>query len=47
MPRGADFDDGKPQSDNAVDAGENKVHGVGKVDRQEERVVPEILEDLC
>jgi len=44
MPRGAEFDDGKPQSDNAIDAGETKVHGAGKVDR---RVVPVILEDLC
>ncbi|KAK5310777.1 hypothetical protein LTR70_009235 [Exophiala xenobiotica] len=30
MPRGADYDDGKPQSDNAVEAGEDKVHGAGK-----------------
>jgi len=30
MPRGAEFDDGKPRSDNAIDAGETKVHGAGK-----------------
>jgi len=30
MPRGAEYDDGKPQSDNAIDAGEDKVHGGSK-----------------
>ena len=33
MPRGADYDDGKPQSDNAINAGEDKVHGAEKVDK--------------
>ncbi|RAL03074.1 uncharacterized protein BO80DRAFT_463290 [Aspergillus ibericus CBS 121593] len=27
MPRGAEYDNGVPQSDNAIDAGETKVHG--------------------
>ena len=40
MPRGADFEDGVPHSDNAVEIGENKVHGVGKVETRDERVVP-------
>jgi len=30
MPRGADYDDGVPHSDNAIEAGEDKVHGAGK-----------------
>ncbi|EAW14855.1 uncharacterized protein ACLA_002660 [Aspergillus clavatus NRRL 1] len=28
MPRGAEYDNGVPQSDNAIDAGQNKVHGI-------------------
>ncbi|RAL16813.1 uncharacterized protein BO97DRAFT_420205 [Aspergillus homomorphus CBS 101889] len=27
MPRGAEYDDGVPHSDNAVEAGQTKVHG--------------------
>ncbi|KIW92675.1 uncharacterized protein Z519_06522 [Cladophialophora bantiana CBS 173.52] len=27
MPRGAEFDNGKPQSDNPIEAGQDKVHG--------------------
>ncbi|EHA23302.1 hypothetical protein ASPNIDRAFT_173308 [Aspergillus niger ATCC 1015] len=27
MPRGAEYDDGVPHSDNAIEAGETKVHG--------------------
>ncbi|EXJ60687.1 hypothetical protein A1O7_04840 [Cladophialophora yegresii CBS 114405] len=30
MPRGAEHEDGKPQSDNAVEAGQDKIHGGGK-----------------
>jgi len=30
MPRGADYDDGVPRSDNAIEAGEDKIHGAGK-----------------
>lgn len=33
MPRGADYDDGVPRSDNAIESGEDKAHGTGKVDR--------------
>lgn len=29
MVRGAEFDNGVPQSDNAIEAGETKAHGVG------------------
>ncbi|KAF7136818.1 hypothetical protein CNMCM5793_006336 [Aspergillus hiratsukae] len=29
MPRGAQYDNGIPQSDNAIEAGETKVHGTG------------------
>ncbi|KAK5049430.1 hypothetical protein LTR84_004359 [Exophiala bonariae] len=29
MPRGADYDDGVPRSDNAIEAGEDKAHGTG------------------
>lgn len=29
MVRGADFDNGVPQSDNPIDNGPNKAHGVG------------------
>ncbi|PLB52055.1 hypothetical protein P170DRAFT_506946 [Aspergillus steynii IBT 23096] len=29
MPRGAEYDNGVPQSDNAIEAGQTKVHGVG------------------
>ncbi|KAB8256602.1 hypothetical protein BDV32DRAFT_128750 [Aspergillus pseudonomiae] len=29
MPRGAEYDDGVPHSDNAVKAGQTKVHGAG------------------
>ncbi|KAH8430668.1 uncharacterized protein LDX57_008330 [Aspergillus melleus] len=29
MPRGAEYDNGVPQSDNAIENGPNKVHGVG------------------
>lgn len=29
MVRGADFDNGIPQSDNPIEAGETKAHGVG------------------
>ncbi|RMJ27241.1 hypothetical protein PHISP_01893 [Aspergillus sp. HF37] len=29
MPRGADYDNKAPQSDNAIEQGENKAHGVG------------------
>jgi hypothetical protein len=29
MPRGAEYDNGIPQSDNAIEAGETKAHGVG------------------
>jgi hypothetical protein len=29
MPRGAEYDNGVPQSDNAIEAGETKVHGTG------------------
>lgn len=28
MVRGAEFDNGVPQSDNAIEAGETKAHGV-------------------
>ncbi|KAI9933104.1 hypothetical protein ASPWEDRAFT_42861 [Aspergillus wentii DTO 134E9] len=27
MPRGAEYDNGVPQSDNAIEAGQNQVHG--------------------
>ena len=27
MPRGAEYDDGIPHSDNAIEAGETKIHG--------------------
>ncbi|PYI35914.1 hypothetical protein BP00DRAFT_333350 [Aspergillus indologenus CBS 114.80] len=27
MPRGAEYDDGVPHSDNAIEAGQTKVHG--------------------
>ncbi|KAL4894803.1 hypothetical protein BDV59DRAFT_164323 [Aspergillus ambiguus] len=27
MPRGAEYDDGVPHSDNAIEAGETKIHG--------------------
>ncbi|KIW68439.1 hypothetical protein PV04_04385 [Phialophora macrospora] len=30
MPRGAEFDDGKPQSDNAIEVGQDKIHGGGQ-----------------
>ncbi|OAL22141.1 hypothetical protein AYO20_11241 [Fonsecaea nubica] len=30
MPRGAEFDDGKPQSDNPVEAGHDIIHGGSK-----------------
>ncbi|ERF71217.1 hypothetical protein EPUS_07900 [Endocarpon pusillum Z07020] len=29
MPRGADFDDGVPRSDNAIEPGHNVTHGAG------------------
>lgn len=29
MPRGAEYDNGIPQSDNAIENGPNKAHGVG------------------
>lgn len=29
MPRGSEYADAPAQSDNAIDAGENKAHGVG------------------
>lgn len=29
MPRGAEYDDGVPHSDNAIPQGETKVHGAG------------------
>lgn len=29
MVRGAEFDNGVPQSDNAIEVGETKAHGVG------------------
>ncbi|KAJ5919615.1 hypothetical protein N7454_009450 [Penicillium verhagenii] len=29
MVRGADYDNGVPQSDNAIEAGQTKAHGVG------------------
>lgn len=29
MVRGAEYDNGIPQSDNAIEAGETKAHGVG------------------
>ena len=29
MPRGAEYDDGVPHSDNAIKAGQTKVHGAG------------------
>jgi hypothetical protein len=31
MPRGAEYDNGIPQSDNAIEAGENKAHGTNPV----------------
>lgn len=31
MPRGADYDNGIPQSDNAIEAGETKAHGTNPV----------------
>lgn len=31
MPRGADYDNGIPQSDNAIEAGPDKVHGTNPV----------------
>jgi hypothetical protein len=34
MPRGADYDDGVPRSDNAIEASEDKIHGAGKVSRK-------------
>jgi hypothetical protein len=30
MVRGAEYDNGVPQSDNAIENGPNKAHGVGK-----------------
>lgn len=30
MVRGAEYDNGVPQSDNAIDNGPNKAHGVGQ-----------------
>ncbi|KAJ5524129.1 hypothetical protein N7504_001591 [Penicillium tannophilum] len=32
MVRGAEYDNGVPQSDNAIEAGETKAHGVGNND---------------
>ncbi|PYH46276.1 uncharacterized protein BP01DRAFT_355915 [Aspergillus saccharolyticus JOP 1030-1] len=29
MPRGAEYDDGVPHSDNAIEAGQTKAHGTG------------------
>jgi len=34
MPRGAEYDDGVPQSDNAIEAGETLAHGTGPEDSQ-------------
>lgn len=31
MPRGAEFDNGVPQSDNAIETGPNKAHGTNPV----------------
>lgn len=31
MPRGADYDNGIPQSDNAIETGPNKAHGTNPV----------------
>ncbi|KAE8379754.1 hypothetical protein BDV26DRAFT_291067 [Aspergillus bertholletiae] len=51
MPRGAEYDDGVPHSDNAVDAGQTKVHGAGNANAQMGRVyrtaeLPEAIKDL-
>ncbi|KAJ5831809.1 hypothetical protein N7474_000120 [Penicillium riverlandense] len=34
MPRGAEYDNGIPQSDNAIEAGETKAHGTGNKDAE-------------
>lgn len=33
MPRGAEYAEGTPASDNAIDAGENKIAGAPKEDK--------------
>ncbi|RAO68630.1 uncharacterized protein BHQ10_004642 [Talaromyces amestolkiae] len=47
MPRGADYDNGIPQSDNAIEAGPDKVHGTNPgsdVDRSDKAAaLPETM----
>ncbi|EAW24382.1 hypothetical protein KXV81_003624 [Aspergillus fumigatus] len=38
MPRGAEYDNGIPQSDNAIEAGETKVHGTNSANDHLDRV---------
>ncbi|KAI2932465.1 hypothetical protein CBS147320_2149 [Aspergillus niger] len=38
MPRGAEYDDGVPHSDNAIEAGETKVHGTNPANDHLNRV---------
>ncbi|KAJ5177226.1 uncharacterized protein N7482_003103 [Penicillium canariense] len=38
MVRGAEYDNGIPQSDNAIEAGETKAHGTGNTDAPINRV---------
>ncbi|OOQ89016.1 hypothetical protein PEBR_10272 [Penicillium brasilianum] len=38
MVRGADYDNGVPQSDNAIEAGATKAHGTGATDAPIDRV---------
>ncbi|KAJ5621028.1 hypothetical protein N7510_005012 [Penicillium lagena] len=38
MPRGAEFDNGVPQSDNAIEAGVTKAHGTDNKDAELNRV---------
>lgn len=46
MPRGAEYDNGVPQSDNAVEAGHNIVHGDGKVTQANMRNSTTVLPNI-
>ncbi|GMG46500.1 unnamed protein product [Aspergillus oryzae var. brunneus] len=51
MPRGAEYDDGVPHSDNAIPQGETNVHGAGNSNVQMGRVsrtaeLPEAAKEL-
>ncbi|KAJ5908647.1 hypothetical protein N7495_001329 [Penicillium taxi] len=45
MVRGAEYDNGVPQSDNAIDAGTTKVHGTGATDAPLSRKVAPLPEE--